>query len=314
MIFSPSPDLECEVLNGLLQYDGKSTKFCFDAPSFMSLIHNFDLIVTTVGHKTPAMVDVNRQIIDIARSQGIPLVDVPHGLFQIGHNFYDDSILINLASSANGMGIWNESFCDFKISWFDGATDYPCPGYPRHNKNILPRSYCVPDYTLLTTNTNWYLYGPESRRLLLNFIESYALANPSELILWSPHPAENHVHSPEIYFYSQYLLPENVFVYGGTTGLSFAGVECTEDLIAGCSKGITTVSTCLIDYEANNKLVVVLATDSTVRLAASLARASIYHLAEDIGSTPEFGELLTGYLKPFDLGFFDNILSAMASA
>ena len=46
--------------------------------------------------------------------------------------------------------------------------------------------------------------------------------------------------------YIDNLLPPNLFVYGSQYQLKFYGLESTEDLIACCKKGISTVSSTVV--------------------------------------------------------------------
>ena len=306
VVFNPDPDCESQLLAGMIKYDDLNIRFCFEIDTLLDIIDRFDLLITTVGHLTPAMNKDLRRMIDLARDSGLLIVDVPHGLFQFGHNFWDDSRIISLTSSRYGSGSWLSSFATSRISWFEGGAD--CPGYPRYNNCVATKSFCIPEYTLITSNSNWYLYGELWQRCFLRFITKYAFKKQNELIIWSPHPAELN-HSPIIASYIENLLPPNVFIYGSNSQLKFANVETTEDLIAGCVKGITTISTCLLDYEINKKPVLVLSSDSTSELADSLKQASIIELPNDLGSEALFEKLESGYLFPYDVNIFDSLLA-----
>ena len=305
IVYSSDKNLELHVLAGIIEFDSRNTKFCFEINTLKTIIGNFDVVITTVGHFSPVMNKDFKAMIDLSIRNKIPIIDVPHGLFQFGHNFWDDSKIINLASCDYGAGGWIESFCSSQINWFRDAKDGP--GYPRYGEFRRCKELCVPDFTLLTTNTNWYLYDKSWQRSLLAFITKYCFENPNELIIWAPHPAEVQ-NSPVIKHYIENLLPPNLFVYGKQFELEFYGVESTEDLIACCKKGITTVSTCLIDYELNDKDVVVLSSDSTERLVKSLKNVSVINLPVQLRSPIRFTKAETGYLFPYDVRVFDQML------
>ena len=307
VIFSPQKDFEMHVIGGDLDFDPENTQFCFEANSLKSLISTFDILITTIGHFTPAMHGEIKELIDRAITFKIPLIDVPHGLFQFSHNFWDDSKIVNLASSKYGAGCWVDSFCDSKINWFVDRPDGP--GYPRFTEARREKQTCVPDYTLITTNSNWYLYDSEWQRSFLRFITEYAFQHSDELIIWAPHPAENNHCSP-IRNYIENLLPPNIFIYGNSNQLKFYGIDSTEDLIASCKKGITTVSTCLIDYELNNKNVLVLTNNATENLAKSLKSASTIKLPLQPENPLNFTKLKTGLLFPYDVKIFDKLIDS----
>lgn len=307
VVFNPERYFELHVLGETFDFDPSNTQFCFEINTLRVIISSFDIIITTVGHLSPVMNKDLQAIIDLAILKSIPIIDVPHGLFQFGHNFWDDSKIINLASCNYGAGGWVDSFCNSQINWFRESPNGP--GYPRYNKNLNLKQFCVPEFTLLTTNSNWYLYDSLWQRSLLKFITNYAFENPEELMLWAPHPSEL-ANCASIRFFVDRILPPNVFIYGDLSGIKFNGVECTEDLIACCAKGITTVSTCLVDYELNNKDVVVLSSDSTERLVKSLKSVSAINLPSQLKQSVGFSKLETGYLHPYDVTRFDQLIQA----
>ena len=102
-------------------------------------------------------------------------------------------------------------------------------------------------------------------------------------------------------------------MYGPQNQLKFHGLECTEDLIALCQKGITTVSTCLVDYELHNKDVVVLSSHSTQNLIDSLTNVSSINLPDQLRDSIAFAKPETGYLFPYNVKVFDYMLLSSAS-
>ena len=305
IVFNPDKDLELHVFAKKFNFDVDNTRFCFEVNTLRSIINSFDVIITTVGHHSPVMNKDIKALIDLSVREKIPIIDVPHGLFQFGHNFWDDSQIINLASSKYGAGGWVDSFCGSQINWFRNAQDGP--GYPRYNSSLKRKQFCVPEFTLLTTNSNWYLYDSEWQRTFLAFLTDYSFKNLDELIIWSPHPAEL-VNSHPIKNYIDNLLPPNVFVYGGIYPLKFYGVESTEDLIACCKKGITTVSTCLLDYELNDKDVLVLSSDSTDQLVKTMKNVVSINLPSEFKTPLYFSKPETGYLFPYNVESFDQLI------
>ena len=304
-VFNQDKDLELHILAGIIEFDSNNTKFCFEVNTIKAIFERFDVVITTVGHYSPVMNKDFKSIIDLSLRNKIPIIDVPHGLFQFGHNFWDDSQIINLASCDYGSGDWIESFCSSQINWFRDAQK--SPGYPRYNSSLIRKQTCVPDFTLITTNSNWYLYDKSWQRSFLAFITDYSFQNPDELIIWSPHPAEVQ-NSPAIKNYIENLLPPNLFVYGRQYQLKFYGLETTEDLIAFCQKGITTVSTCLLDYELNKKDIVVLSSDSTDSLVKCFKDVSFINLPNQLRSPINFTKPETGYLFPYDVNIFDQMI------
>ena len=311
VVFNPDKDLELSVLSEAFDFDSSNTQFCFEVNTLTTIVATFDVFITTVGHLSPVMNKEIKAMIDLSNRHKIPIIDVPHGLFQFGHNFWDDSKIINLASSEYGAGGWIDSFCATQINWFKDPQEGP--GYPRFTPHLKCKQACVPDFTLITTNSNWYLYDKTWQRSFLAFITDYAFKHSDELIIWSPHPAEIQ-NTPAFKNYIENLLPPNLFVYGKQYQLKFYGLECTEDLIANCQKGITTVSTCLVDYELNNKDVLVLSSDSTESLVKSLKNVSAINLPDQLRTSVCFTKPETGFLFPYNVETFDQIILSLSSS
>ena len=102
------------------------------------------------------------------------------------------------------------------------------------------------------------------------------------------------------------LLPPNLFVYGSKHQFKFYGLESAEDLIACCQKGISTVGTCLLDFELYNKDVVVLSSGSSRHLVQSFKNVSSIMLPSQLNTPICFDKVQTGYLFPYDVGVFKD--------
>ena len=307
IIFNPDQDLELHVLARTFDFDVTNTRFCFDVNSLENIVSTFDVVITAFGYLSSALTNELKAVIDLSATHQIPIIDIPHDLFQFGHNLWDDSRIINLDSSNYGSGGWIDSFCTSQINWFRDPQNGP--GYPRFRKTPIKNKFCVPDFTLLTTNSDWYLYNSLWQLSLLKFITDYAFQNPDELIVWMPNKNEFH-DSPAIKKYIDYLLPPNLFVYGSQHHLKFYGIESTEDLIACCQKGITTVSTFLLDFELHNKDVIVLSNQSTKHLVQSFTNVSAITLPSQLNTPINFTKPVTGYLFPYDVSVFDQMILA----
>ncbi|MDC3185875.1 hypothetical protein OBA47_01405 [bacterium] len=307
IIFNPDQDLELHVLARTFDFDVTNTRFCFDLNTLKDIVSTFDVVITAFGYLSPALTNELNAVIDLSATYRIPIIDIPHDLFQFGHNLWDDSRIIHLDSPNYGSGGWVDSFCVSQINWFRDHQNGP--GYPKFRSIPKNNELCVPDFTLLTTNTDWYLYDSLSQLSLLQFITNYAFKNPAELIVWMPNEKELD-HSPAIKNYIDHLLPPNLFVYGSQHHLKFYGLESTDDLIACCQKGITTVSTYLLDFEIHNKDVIVLFNESTKHLVQSFTNVSAIALPSQLHTPISFTKPVTGYLFPYDVSIFDQMILA----
>ena len=82
VVYNPDTELELHVLSKMLEYDSNNTQFCFEANSLRVILSSFDLVITTVGHFSPVMNKDLKVLIDLSMRYKIPIIDVPHGLFQ----------------------------------------------------------------------------------------------------------------------------------------------------------------------------------------------------------------------------------------
>ena len=85
--------MELHVLAGTFEFDASNTRFCFDVDTLKNIIRTFDVVITTFGYSSSALTNELKAVIDLATIYNIPIIDVPHQLFQFGHNLWDDSKL-----------------------------------------------------------------------------------------------------------------------------------------------------------------------------------------------------------------------------
>lgn len=205
--------------------------------SLIPILDRVELVLLGVGHKNPVIPEWFQEFVRLAKEERKVLVEIPHGLFQWGYNFFDDSKVINYASNRVG-AVTTKSFCEKQVPFLNGV------GFPRDYGRA--DSLILPDYTVITTNTNWYLYSAEEERLLFSKLFQYAESNPNQLFIWSPHPSELGADS-----FCKYIInhrPKNILLYGFDKDIYFEGIDSTEKLISRAKFGISTTSTCLVDY------------------------------------------------------------------
>lgn len=275
--------------------------FCSDLTSVASLILNVERLVIFQGGFITSLPKEINTIITAAIKGKIPIFEVPHGLFQSGMNLKDDSKLVNVQSFYDGIGSNLPSMTKNKSKWYgpDGI------GYPR---TILKEQYTpreLPNFILITTNSNWYLYSAHDKRILFKNIFDFALSKPESLFIWSPHPAELNegAFSREVIN----LRPENILLYGIDNDIYFHGIEGTDDLIPYCDYGISTLSTCVLDYEIHEKSINLFTCIGVENLICQFENCSTFSDASLITSSPAL--LQTGFLKQYDPIRFDSFLS-----
>lgn len=276
-----------------------------NAISLTALFPAFTKIVYFVPHINPNAPDTYRKIMKAALRSGIALYEVPHGLFQTGYNLTDDASLIDIASYYDGIGINLPPLTKNRAKWYgdDGI------GYPATIKKSTLKPRILPDFTLISSNTNWYLYSLADKRNFYNFVFSFAEKNADKMFIWSPHPAELNADTYSAAL--RHYLPGNIYLYGMENDIYFHGIDCTDDLIPYCECAISTVSTCLLDYEMHHKAVNIFFCDGTEKITQSFVEADFFMNEQQLTMTPK--KLITGYLKEYNPVLFDKFLSRPAN-
>ncbi|WP_239364855.1 hypothetical protein [Snodgrassella communis] len=280
-------------------------KFFLTETSVADFLPIIDKVVVFFGAVTPFIINSFGKIILTCLRTRTPLYEVPHGLFQTGQNLVDNSRLINTDSFYDGVGENLPSLTNVKLSWY-GENGF---GYPR---TVLKDAYparVIPKFTLVTSNTNWFLYSLSDKRMFYKVLFDYAKRNSDEIFIWCPHPAEllpNTLSHSVIEF-----RPSNLLLYGLHNDIYFYNIESTDDLIPYCEYGISTVSTCLLDYEMHSKRVNIFNCAGVKNLIAAFNHASAFNSSKEISHNAKI--INTGMLKNFDALKFDQLLSQEVS-
>lgn len=275
--------------------------FILTLNSAASMLPGLDRVVVFVGSVSPFISpDVNK-IVATCLKVKIPVIEVPHGFFQTGYNLVDDSRLIDTRSNHHGLGDGLPSISNVKLQW-SGEDGF---GYPRTAKRDHYKKRVLPEFTLITSNTNWFLYSMADKRNFFKAVFDYAEQRDKEIFLWCPHPAERV--SGTFSSHIRDFRPRNLYIYGFEDDLYFNGIEGADDLIPYCSYAISTVSTCLLDYEIYQKKVNIFSCDGVEDLVNTLEQKSTFRRSEEISRNAQ--NIITGHLKEFDARKFDELLS-----
>ncbi|MGK3114162.1 hypothetical protein [Candidatus Pantoea formicae] len=275
--------------------------FILDRDSVAGLLPNMRKLVVFLGYVVPFIPTNINEIVTACLKVKIPIYELPHGMFQTGINITDDSKLISTRSHYFGFGQSLPSISNFKLQWF-GEEGF---GYPRTVKKTSYKKRQLPKFTLVTSNTNWYLYSHKDKRVFYTEVFKYAKNNPSEVFIWCVHPAELSENS--FSFNALNFRPKNVYLYGIDKDIYFDGINGTDDLIPYCEYGISTVTTCLLDYEIHAKKVNIFNSLGVDSLTATLSEKHLFTLSSEIRN--DACNIKTGFLKEFDAIYFDQLLA-----
>jgi hypothetical protein len=307
LIYVNNPHKEYNLLTDYQLPD--NAKITSDFKSVIMLTPIFSAVITTVGHISPVL---NVKIISILKAciaSEIPIIEVPHGLYQWGFNLIDDSQFINTASHTLGGGYSVPSFANHQISWFDNSG----VGYPRHRPEKIKRTEyaVVPDYTVITTNTNWYMYSFDDQRVLTQSIFEYARSNPDRMFIWCHHSAElNGMNLMNNLFGAK---PTNIFRYGHDKEIYFHSLDTTEEVIEHAQAGITTVSTCLVDFEIHHIPTAIFRNVGLSAITDAMTTGTFFSGPESLRQL-DFVMPVTGSLEHFSVEEFDLRINQFLSA
>ena len=92
-------------------------KFVFNFNSILFTFPNVSCVITFVGHISPVLRSEFTNVLKLAIKTKTPIVEVPHGLFQYGFGFSDDSSIIESASTDYGFGLPYDSIVPNKVSF-----------------------------------------------------------------------------------------------------------------------------------------------------------------------------------------------------
>jgi len=289
------------VRNYLEKNISSKVKFFLKETSVVDFLPVIDKVVVFFGSVTPFIQNSLGKIILTCLRTKIPIFEVPHGLFQSGQNLVDNSRLIDTNSYDDGVGENLPSLTNIKLSWL-GEDGF---GYPRTALKNVYKDRVIPKFILITSNTNWFLYSQPDKRKFYKEIFEYAKINSDEIFIWCPHPAElmsNNFSHAVIDF-----RPNNLLLYGLHNDIYFHNIEGTDDLIPYCEYGISTVSTCLLDYEIHSKRVNIFNSKGVENLIARFNSASSFYESNQISHDAKI--INTGMLKNYDAIKFDQLLS-----
>jgi len=150
-----------------------------------------------------------------------------------------------------------------------------------------------------------FLYSLADKRKFYKELFEYVKTKPDEILIWCPHPAEMMVNT-----FSKSACefkPNNLLHYGLHEDIYFHGIEGSDDLIFYCSYAISTVTTCLLDYEIHDKRVNVFDCIGVRRLISKFKSISKFSQAEEIKKNAV--KIETVFLKKFDVKIFDDLIS-----
>lgn len=279
---------------------------CFyveDLSNLLCKLPMFGLYMTTDCQMTAA----HRFSLNLARlfaKIGVKVVELEHGLFQLGldyfdvpckHNFYNDSLPTNIVA-------------DVFLSYapepeIKNAVAIGYPPYQNQNQN-----YYTGNYTLVLSNLHWETYSQVEKYNFYQSVVNLAIDNPQQVFIWRRHHGEmvngacvrmlkNIVNTlcPQ----HQNLVLEDAMIDGVST----------EDLIAKADNVISTPSTTLLDCEMAQKHTYVYACDTNQCLIDKMKIKTVFHKDRELKNIfSQKAQIQTGKLYVYNNKLFRDVV------
>lgn len=310
-IFRALPEIDWTVLidettDGVLRLAEKTPRnvqIVGNLPEILLRLDSFALCLTTLA--TPHRAHVRGlQVYTACARLRIPVLELQHGLFQLGINYVDVSSTPGSGFRNSAMGTAAKNFRDDLITWSG----------PRGIG--LPQFYNLPPaedhgYVLVLSNLHWSLFTDVERHLFFHGVAKLVRRHPKTRFVWKPHQAEI---QPKLEKFHSILLNDEFSNLDVMTKDAMEG-RTTTDLIKDCRCAIVSPSSVLLELEMYGKPCVVYNPVSMENLTSMMRRFSSFVDGDELVSkfgkmvkhTDNFG-LKTGFLKPFDPARLSTIL------
>ena len=192
--------------------------------------------------------DYSLKIASLFKLLNIPVVEIQHGLFQLGYSyqslpvrdrFYSDSIAI-------------EGFSDYSLLYYNMETSkkYQVIGFPEYIKKSTKTIIKKKDtYTLILSNMHWDAYDIEEKYRFYYSVIKFVENSSDKLFIWKLHYGETFANNKKIINEIMGMFPkakEKILFANDNDMLKNISVS---ELIVKSKSIISTVSTVLLNCE-----------------------------------------------------------------
>ena len=275
------------------------------APSNVQLIGNmtdvllrlddFAVCLTTLA--TPHRAHLRGlQIFTACSRLGIPVLEMQHGLFQLGVAFVEVSKTPGSGFPSAAMGAAARNFRDDLIGWSgeDGI------GLPQFH-DLKPAS--DDGYVLILSNLHRSVFSEVERRLFYEGVARLVRKHRRTKFLWKPHQSELQRKLEPLYAPLMNEVGANLQLL---TKEAMAGTT-TLELIRCCSRAVSSLSSVVLELEMYAKPTLLYAPVSMEGAVSIMG--TVHPFVDDLSLSAAYDDLLqrpdayrmqTGFLKPFE--------------
>lgn len=310
-----NPDMEFYIHSNFILLDEyrkselyalNNVKFIADFNKIKHKLNLFGAVLSTDMQATPPH-QYSLQIANIFQKLGVPVIEIQHGLFQLGlhyndvpqhENFYDDSL--------PGKPIADYIFTYYPLPAIGNTVSI---GYPPY---IVPlKASYTGEYGLILSNMHWTAYSQKEKYLFYASIMEFIEKHPKITFIWKMHHGE--IAAPQtakmLDSLSKLFTPQKNMVFSHQTPI-LKKID-TDELIAKSKFVLSSVSTTLLDCEKYEKFTCIYATKSVECLLSKIAEKSTFRNYTDLvklfkSSPPPL--LRSSLLYPYDNEAFRKII------
>lgn len=234
----------------------------------------------------------------------VKTVELEHGLFQLGLDYYD---------VPSGVNFWNDSLptpivADVFLSYAKEprVPKAVCIGYPPYIKS-QNNSY-TGNYTLILSNLHWDTYTNVEKYRFYQSVIRLAAGHPDRLFVWRQHHGEKTRQDCKRMYSGLFSAISPCHANLIIEHKMFDDIS-TEDLIAKATNVISTVSTTLLDCEINKKDTYVYACNTIESLIRKMPKCKTFSSYEELKAVfDKKASIETGKLNPYDNQAFRKVV------
>ena len=295
----------------------KSNLYSFDnvyfIPNFSQVLykaHLFGLFITTDACMVTSHEEALK-FMSFFRKISIPVVELQHGLFQIGLHYYKTPLKTEFMSET----LPAISFADYSLTY------YPCYNNPNQICIGYPPFYNLKktihgEYILILTNLHWSIYSDEERYLFCKTIFEFASRNKDKLFIWRGHHGENldkRYTKMLVDLSKMFPLVKNIIFTNSDKFFNSDNVInliSLQNLIRTANSVICTVSTILLDCEMYNKEVFLFNAKLQKNLINKIKSCCLFYSCDDlVNQFDKKKKLVTGKLLPYNNDTFKSFVN-----
>lgn len=280
--------------------------FVSDLNAFKFKLNLFGAFITTDAQSTSPH-SYSLQLILLFKKLSIPVIELQHGLFQLGLHYFD----CPYKEIFHDDSLPTKSWADHILAYYpiNNCDNISVIGYPPYDQNL--NAY-TGEYVLILSNMHWKSYSVEEKyafyKTVLQFVE-----NSDGLFVWKMHHGEIQDVSCQNMLKNLFLLFPNaqdkiIFFHQNDMFQRNSVVR----LIQKSRWVISTVSTVLLDCEIYHKKAFVFKCDSNLCLVQKLKDSCSFRDCQELKTlSMQDVEFKTGLLQKYNNAVFLDCINKL---